>query len=244
METPRHPARPETHAPRGFAAVARELRRAHGYGSRDPSPHRTPPAATAVSAAKPSNALTAGQVQRLRAAAGYGAAHWHHWVGATVSLRLLDGFTSPEAIMRAVMDHTRKWQQRHAVPPYWAWVRECGPVMGDHCHIIAAVPAGGASDLHRVLCHWLAGGNIRGDSGGNAIKTSPTSVEGWLRYCTKTMNRPDKYPIIGQRLGISGRLGPKAREAAMPGRSLDDVPPWTEGDEAAMPGRSLDDVPP
>ena len=216
METPRHPAPRETQAPRGFAVVAQDLLRAPEYNSRDPSPHRNPPGATAVSAVKTSNALTAGQVQRLRAAVGYGAEQWGHWAGITISLHLLDGCLSPEAIMRAVMDHIRKWQQRHAVPPFWAWVRESGPVMGDHAHILAAVPAGAASDLHRVLCRWLAGGNIRGDTGSNTVYTRPTSVEKWLGYCSKTMNRPDHNSIIGQRLGISGRLGPKARRSALP----------------------------
>lgn len=168
---------------------------------------------------------------RLTAAVGFATTQYSCWRGLTINLSKLDAPQSVECTLRALMDHIRHWQQRVGAPPYWCWVREQGALLGDHVHILVAAPEGLGRVLSANISRWLRGSSIRGDLPRGTLHTRPTTPSGWLAYVCKTLSPADTATlreltgarvstekpggaIIGQRIGISRGLGPKARATA------------------------------
>lgn len=40
---------------------------------------------------------------------------------------------------KAFIELMRKWREERGLPPAWIWVRECGPKLGDHSHILISL---------------------------------------------------------------------------------------------------------
>jgi hypothetical protein len=182
------------------------------------------------SLAKPARLhLSLTDAASLIAAVQYGARHYQHWRCITINLTMLDAPQSMKTTLRLLMDHLRHWQERNGVPPYRAWVREQGAVLGDHVHILAAAPPRSGHVLRRNMKRWLCGPTIRGEVTPTTLDIRQTTATGWLGYVCKTVTptdaaalfaqtgfriRPEKPggPVIGQRRGIARCLGPQERK--------------------------------
>lgn len=170
--------------------------------------------------------LSMSDAESLIAAILHGDSQYQHWRGITINLTMLDAPQAVETTMRVLMDHLRHWQERNGAPPFWAWVREQGSVLGDHVHILAAAPPRTGHALRRDITRWLRGPTIRGEVLPDTLHIRQTLAVGWLIYVCKTVTptdaatlfarsgiriRPEKPggPVIGQRRGVARCLGPK-----------------------------------
>lgn len=165
---------------------------------------------------------------RLVVAVTYGASLHPTWRSLTINLDFLSSPQRAGQTLRVLTDALRHWQVRYGAPPLWVWVRERGARLGDHVHLLAAVPPGTGRALSVALRKWLRGPSIRGDVPRGTYQSRPTTPVGWLVYTCKTIAPADVNTlyqqtglrvssvspggiVVGQRIGIARRLGPKAR---------------------------------
>ena len=150
----------------------------------------------------------------------------------TIHLRLAESFTTETwpAFQTDLLDKASRWLRRKGIPVAFAWVRENGPVKGEHLHLALHLPQPMWGAFKRYLLH--AGRFTACGVGGEAIRISggrfgmyaATMRAGACRYVLKSLSpitcialgirhQPTR-PVTIKRCGVSASIGPKMRKAA------------------------------
>jgi hypothetical protein len=179
------------------------------------------------------NQLVTRHVRQLVNAGAYAASIGSPFTAhVTLHLRLAECF-SPEtwaAYQTDLLEKMSRWLTRNGISVAFAWVRENGPVKGEHLHLLLHLPQPMWGAFKRFMLK--AGGFTPADASGEAIRISggrfgmyaETMRAGAARYILKSLSpttcnalgirHKPTLPVPVKRCGASDTIGPKARKAA------------------------------
>ena len=177
---------------------------------------------------KVSSNLSYNDAVRIYEALDWVQGKWPSWQSVTINYDLLGCPCDMDSFKKAVVDNLYHWLKSKGVPPFYCVVRECGPNLGNHFHILTALPPGQGPELSRMLWKWLQAQRIGGKICKGVMQSRKTEITGYLGYVLKTLTRSDaeKFfhktgvrisiehsgpPLTGRRIGLSRALQSKAR---------------------------------